>query len=589
MFTIILFRKEDIKFLEQYKFIFLTSKIKGKISLCFWDKVVSGDYENSLEEVIDELNILSRDHKEWKLVIYDGESKDGKIDDIMSVLIETFSRSFDYREDKVYDVQGDFPAQLLYIQDRERQYETLKTGANHHFKHAEDMFGPNFRMFTFEKESENGKKKNYNEFRLCCMILTLALGQIPYSYLAAGYVYVLDIEINWEFFVKYVMLLDGRLGRIRQKMAEEWENLKIRRKSVTGFPNPPKPKIEIGDINRNLLNDSEGARILTFREMKEDNNIELILNGNREYLHSQMFYPKGILHEECRKLQRRVEGLKRAENFLDEAGCELLEKKIHENMNEMCRKKDEQLKQQEFMDNILIGEQLINHQSVRMMKKRERRIVLTVLGIYELFILEPFILHYYTVNQGASSVQAAFACLLAALLSFVLIFSGYSAYLYIWHRKSWGFYKKNIFDRLSEYKKNKKIYLEEILNLLMDFRYLDGLRTEQKQILGQWTADRKTLGWHYLMLEKGMDNLNTFMQLLGEEEKREYMCKEILNIDFTMEPREEDYYRVPFQKETYDAELNYTGQTIETAFEFITRILIRKAVCSDEKVEKEES
>ena len=123
----------------------------------------------------------------------------------------------------------------------------------------------------------------------------------------------------------------------------------------------------------------------------------------------------------------------------------------------------------------------------------------------------------------------------------------------------------------------------------MDFRYLDGLRTEQKQILGQWTADRKTLGWHYLMLEKGMDNLNTFMQLLGEEEKREYMCKEILNIDFTMEPREEDYYRVPFQKETYDAELNYTGQTIETAFEFITRILIRKAVCSDEKVEKEES
>lgn len=588
MFTIILFRKEDIKFLEQYKFIFLTSKIKGKISLCFWDKVVSGDYENSLEEVIDELNILSRDHKEWKLVIYGGESKDGKIDDTMSVLIETFSRSFDYREDKVYDVQGDFPAQLLYIQDREGQYETLKTGANYHFKYAEDMFGPNFRMFTFEKESENGKKKNYNEFRLCCMILTLALGQIPYSYLAAGYVYVLDIEINWELFVKYVMLLDGRLGRIRQKMAEEWENLKIRRKSVTGFPNPPKPKIEIGDINRNLLNDTEGARILTFREMKEDNNIELILNGNREYLHSQMFYPKGILHEECRKLQRRVEGLKRAENFLDEAGCELLEKKIHENMNEMCRKKDEQLKQQEFMDNILIGEQLINNQSMRMMKKRERRIVLTVLGIYELFILEPFILHYYTVNQ-APSVQAALACLLAALLSFALIFSGYSAYLYIWHRKSWGFYKKNIFDRLSEYKKNKKKYLEEILNLLMDFRYLDGLRTEQKQILGQWTADRKTLGWHYLMLEKGMDNLSSFMQLLGEEEKREYMCREILNIDFTIEPREEDYYRVPFQKETYDAELNYTGQTIETAFEFITRILIRKAVCSDEKVEKEES
>lgn len=582
MFTIILFRKEDMKFLDQYKFIFLTSKIKGKISLCFWNKVVSGDDENSLKEVIDELNILSRDHKEWKLVIYDGESKDGKIDAVMGKLIDTFSRGLAHHEDNRYDVQGDFPAQLLYIQDREKQYETLKARANYHFKYAEDMFGPNFRMFTFEKESENGKQKNYNEFRLCCMILTLALGQIPYSYLGAGYVYVLDIEINWEFFIKYVMMLDGRLERIRQRLTEEWENLKIRRKSVTGFPNPPKPKIEIGDINKNTLNQWDGERILTFREMKEDNNIELILNGNREYLHSQMFFPKGILHEECRKLQRRVEGLKRAENFLDEAGCELLDKKIYENMMEMCWKKDEQLKQQEFMENILIGEQLINNQSVRMMKKKERGIVLTVLGIYELFILEPFIIHY-AVKQGTPFFQAASVCLLAALLSFVLIFSGYFAYLYIWHKKSWGFYKKNIFDRLSEYKKHKKIYLEEILNLLMDFQYLDGLKTEQKQILRQWTADRKTLSWHYLMLEKGMDHLSTLMQLLGEEEKNKYMCREMLNIDFSGEPREEDYYRVPFQRESYDAELNYTGQKIETAFEFITRILIRKAVCSYEE------
>ena len=581
MYTIILLRTKDVASFTKYQFVFLNLKIKGELELCFWKQGDKGTYEESLQSVVKELNIKIQEHSEWKLVIYDEECKDRDLDGPMVSLVRLFSGKGS-KDDKGLRLEGSFPVQLLYVQSCEKTYIPLTDASHFCYIDEERKFGGNFRMLQFYMESDNGKIESYNEFKLYCTLLSLALGQIPYTFMEAGYLYDVDVEMDRDLLAEYVVMLEGRMDQIKEWQEKEREDLIKRLRSVSPFPEIEMPEVKIEEDHQGMKGGTKKGRILTFLETLKDRNIDLILRQNRELLDTQMFYPKGLLHEESKRIHKMVQELKTTNNFLDEAGKELLERKTQEIIGEMCGKKEVQLKQQKFQEDILDAEELIKSQSVRLMKGRERRLVLSVFAVIELFVFEPYAYQFAVSRESCTTYTIVIICLLAGLATFILVHCGYYGYLYFRHRKSWGFYKKEIFDRLSSYCRDKKRYLEEMMNLILQFQYLEKVRMEQNQLSRQCSLDYDMLEYHFHMLEEGTANLIPLSHLLDEKERGEYVCGEALKIDFTQEPREEDYYRVPFQKESYWMEVNYSGYKTLAAFGFITRLIIKKTICNKE-------
>ena len=214
MYTIILLRTKNTVSFTRYQFVFLNLKIKGELELCFWEPGNEGTYENGLRLVIKELNTRIKDHSEWKLVIYDEECKNGELDGSMKSLVRLFSGK---RPDPAdLKAEGSFPVQILYVQSCEKKYVPLTDNTDLCYVDEEREFGENFRMFRFELESGNSRAESYSGFKLYCTLLSLALGQIPYALMEAGYLYQLDIEIDRKLFAEYVLALVDRLSRIKE-------------------------------------------------------------------------------------------------------------------------------------------------------------------------------------------------------------------------------------------------------------------------------------------------------------------------------------------------------------------------------------
>lgn len=572
MYTIILLKMKNRDSFKRYQFIYLNAKLREEIGICFWDEWKK-ECGGGLDVILRELNARIKEYSNWKLILYDERDKDEKLDEETSKFLRIFTGKDVSTEDR-YKVDGAFPAQLFYIQSKEKEYTPLVTISSYCCIDREREFGENFRMFWFGMESGNARMRNLSEFKLYCALLSLAMGEIPYTFMESGYLYELDIKVNWEIFGQYVAMFDNRMEWIRECLEEERESLKQRLRAVDPFPDVEFRKVSLGE---EMPTKKNCGRILTFREMLRCDDVESILEQNREQLEEQMFYPKGVLHEESRRIHRMVEGLKGTENFLDEMGKELLGKRIRETIGDMCAQKDAQLEQQEFEENIRETEKLIKNQATRLMNKKERRRVLVVFGFLELFIVEPYLIQYVFLVK---EYRMLLFCLPAALATFALVFGGYYCYLWIMHGISWRGYKTKTYGHLSKYRSSKKRYLENILTLILKLQYFEKMGREQRQLFHKWVQNREMLVCHSRMLENGKLGLEPLLHLWGGEGVKGYAGEERLGIDFTKEPREEDYYQIPLHRESR-MEINYSGYMTKTAYPFILRLMIRKSICNN--------
>lgn len=568
MYTVILLKKEKNTLFEQYQFVFLRSILKGELDICVWE---------NMNMTIRKINALIKNHVEWKLVFYNGDDKWDRMNGDAWCFLKFVAGNGLHSEHDI-KLEGAFPAQILYICEKEKSYIPLRADSDFCYVDGDREMGDCFRMFQFEMKSGNGKLQSSSEFKLCCVLLTFALGEIPYVYVEAGYLYQVDLEINWELFVQYIMMLDGRFAMLEKMQEKEWENLRIRLNTAVNFPDYVIPEIKIEKNYWKTEDIEKNKCILSFFETLKNENIENILKQNRALLQLQMLYPKGVLREECGKIYGMIDNIKGIGNFLDEAGKELLERKIHEILNEMSERRDTQFEQQEFEQSISEKEDLIREQATRIIKKKIRWIVLFTGCLLELFVTEPFACNLAIKMRW----DLMGICTLCGFGTIAIIHIGYYGYLFWCHQKSWKSYDADIFKYLKKYQEDKRAYLEKMLSLIVDFRYLEKLRREQEMLLYKWESDRKMLEKHCHVLENGKIKLNTLKRLLAEEEQKKYLYKKNINIDFSITPKEEDYYHMPLQEENCQAEINYTGYKVNAVFDFITRIMIKKVICSGE-------
>lgn len=581
LFTIILLRLNDLDSFKRYQFVFPDTQMGGELEIIYWNRGAKSG-EGGMGETLREINDRVKERSEWKLIIYDewqkameeGEEKintwkmDSEIELFMSILSGKATSP-----DSGDKLEGAFPVQLLYVRSVDKKYIPLADSSSLCRIDGEEKFGGNIRMLQMGMESENGRQKSLSEFALCCVLLSLAIGQIPYTFMEAGYLYDLDIEMDQEKFGQYVAMLDERLKQIEACSERERENLKQRMRNVVPFPPVT--------FQRILLEDEEPeedvpqrVRILTFKEMLACDDIEDVLKRNKEILTEKMFYPKGLLHEESRRIRRIAESMKGTENFLDEVAQEMLQKQISDTINEMCAQKDAQLEQQKFEDEIYKAEKTIRDQAGRLLERRKRWWVLLTFGFLELFVTEPYIIQYILTEKRYDLWPY---CVLAAFLTFVLVILGYFFYLLVLHKKSWGAYEKKVCGQLSEYRRNKKLYLENILLQTLKYQYYEKIKREQKQLLSKWNQDREMLACHVRMLENGKLGLEPLLHLAGKEKQWKYQGDNSVKIDFTKEPREEEYYRLPLPQESR-LEINHSGYMTKAGYPFICRLILKKSI-----------
>ncbi|MDE7210770.1 MAG: hypothetical protein K2O03_04910, partial [Lachnospiraceae bacterium] len=461
--------------------------------------------QSNLWANLQELNVKAKEYPELKLLIYD---EGQEISEEMDVFLRILSGK------KVADgngnwMAGTFPSQLLYIQGKKKEYVPLKETSSFFHMDGEGRFGENVRMLWMDMESENERKKCFSEFKLCCALLSLAVGQIPYTFMEAGYRYDLDIEIDEEMFGRYVSILDERLEQIQACCERERENLKQRMRNKQAFPDVEFQKICFEEEGQGQ-DGRKDIKILTLWEMLGRDDIDDVLRQNRELLMEQMFYPKGLLREASQNIRKTVEDMKGTENFLDEVAEELLQKQIGETINEICLQKDAQLEQQRFEEGICRTEGMVREQAARMMEKKKCLLVLFFAGILELFVTEPYLIRYVLAERGYGWwLWLWFG--LTALGTMIFVCLGYYVYLLVLHKKCWGTYKKKICGKLSEYRHNKKIYLENILFLTLKYQYYEKIKREQKQFHKKWNEEREMLVFHVRMLENGKQGLGSLL------------------------------------------------------------------------------
>lgn len=581
LFTIILLRLNELDSFKRYQFVFPDTQAGGELEIIYWNRGAKSG-EGGLGETLRELNDRVKERSEWKLVVYDewlegmkeGEEKTnaGKIGGEMELFMRILSGKAD-STDSGDKLEGAFPMQLLYVRSIDKKYVPLSDSSSFCRIDGEEKFGGNIRMLQMGMESGNGRQRSLSEFALCCALLSLAIGQIPYTLMEAGYLYNLDIEMDQEKFGQYVAMLDERLKQIEACIERERENLKQRMRNVVPFPLVTFQKIFLEDEEpeEDVL---QRVRILSFREMLVCDDIDDVLKKNKDLLTEKMYYPKGLLHEESRRIRRIVEGMKGTENFLDEVAQELLKKQFSETINEMCAQKDAQLEQQKFEEEICRAEKMIRNQAGRLLERRKRWWVLLAFGFLELFVTEPYIIQYILMEKRYELWPY---CVITAVVTFALVILGYFFYLLILHKKSWGAYEEKVYGQLSEYRKNKKAYLENILLQTLKYQYYEKIKREQEQLVSKWNQDREMLSYHVRMLENGKLSLEPLLHLAGKEKQRKYQGENSVKIDFTRVPREVEYYRLPLPQESC-LEINHSGYMTKAGYPFICRLILKKSI-----------
>lgn len=580
VYAIVLLRLNDPNSFKRYQFVFPETQVESELETIYWNQGAKPG-EGGLGETLRELNDRVKERLEWKLVIYDewpGGREEGEKAEAGSMdrEMELFMRLLSGKADSVDGgdrLEGAFPAQLLYVRSIEKQYIPLMESSSFCPVNQEGKFGGNVRMLQMGMESGNGWQRSLSEFRLCCALLCLAVGQIPYIFLEAGYLYDLDIEMDQEKFGQYVAMLDERLKQIQAYGERDRENLKQRMRNVESLPAVIFPKFRL-EANESEGDGKRHVRILTFHEMLACDDIEDVLKQNRELLTERMFYPKGLLHEASRRIRRTVEEMRGMENFLDETAREVLKKQVSETIDEMCAQKDAQLEQQKFEEEIRGAEEMIRNQAGRLLERRKRWWVLLTLGGLELFVTEPYLIQYILVER---KYGLWLCCVLTALGTFGVIILGYFFYLWVMHQKSWGVYEKKACGQLAEYRRGKKIYLENILSQTMKYQYLERIKRDQQQLLNNWNREREMLACHMRMLENGRLVLQPLLHLAGREKQWKYQEENPVKIDFTREPREEEYYRLPLLQESR-LEINHSGHMTRAGYPFILRLILKKSI-----------
>lgn len=615
MYTVIIYLEDELISIEKYKFIFYSLQEDNQLYLCPWrEKATVGEIVNIVNEV-------TQNRQEWKLIIFAGmcsgpeQLLEGQMKEKVKELVRLYT-SNDFKDEDASDtsqshtdidfgkrrkpkIMGFFPDQLYYVVCESRR--TGQGRPDQLLKVDDAMkFGGRFRMFWFDVDMSCEKSKYYDWFRLNCILLILAVNQIPSGVLDYGYLYHLDIDIDSEKFSRYVSEQEACLKQIEERLEYRGDELQRVRKTGNGYIEDTEFDDSLEECRKSIYKNREIVR-LHRTDLTHQARLYGKLDKNRREVHARLYFPKGLLREEAARVQDRVEKRPGADEFLSIAGENLLERKMWEKLEEICKKKRVPLKQTEYERTYEELEEDVRRCAQKKMKLWIKIVSCILLSVLETVIIVPFF-HYSIHIANAAGENPTknvlfrilecvgvdkvtwpwpgilqiglFVWAVCAGCVFLLVFVGGSLkevlILYAYHR--------HIHKKIINRQEQRINYYEEVVNLLAEYQYCIRLLQEQRERERDWEKSRAKLQYHR---NAWRQNSVVCRQLKFFTESEEIFNSAITSFDIQDDPGQIEYYWTPFKESRWQVELNRSGLHIRGIFNFITRVHITKTVCRE--------
>lgn len=611
MYTVIIYYDDSKCQVERYKFIFFSLQEDNQLYLC---PCRSGD---KVEDIVNLINELTQSRQEWKLILFVGmDCGIGK--NIGASLPETMWSLIQFYTGKEFKdmprVRGYFPEHLYCVicGEKPRVYGPA-TGlftVDECFSEG-DRPAPvdgRFRMFWFGMDRSCEKNEYFDWLRLDCLLLILAINQIPSGVLEYGYLYQLDIDIDREIFSQYVWERQQQLEKVGQYLEIVGSNLQKGGKAGEGYPENTGFTDSLDEC-RKKIRKPRPLRKLRRKDLRDADKLKQKLEENRREVHAQIYFPRGLLREEAARIQDKVEKRPEVGEMLSTAGRDLLEYRMWENLEKICKLKRVPLNQEEYERKYEEREEAILQCAQKKMKRSVKVLACLLLSVVEWGIIMPFL--QYSVQKGREGFENLLyrllikdrlnrfpwegikglwtygvvwlVCLAAVfiivfLCSFVKEICVIGCYSCITWKIGCRQEKKNSYlGRKMGTRQERKIrYYEKAVNLLAEYQYCIRLLKEQEERERDWEVKMNRLQGHRNAWKQNRAVCRQLKFFAYPEDEHEDMSAD--HFDIGEDPGQVEYYWIPFKESSAEAELNGSGYYVRGMFRFITQIHISKTV-----------
>ena len=588
MFTVLLYHKTDWEALQRYQFVFSNYQLDHQVACCEWQDGLGA------AAVVEKINFLTRNRYEWKLLIYGGQIS-GSLEDCIGIkdpelirLIEIYagkepSRSFPAAsgEKLCQPVEGFLPIHIWYVGYREkRDYEAQSYGYSAaqplQDVDPERRFGITFRMLWFEVDRSTQMQEKYDFFRLVCGLLVLAINSIPGPYLECGYLYQLDVDMDRRAFAEYVMRLKTHLHYIKEQAMTATQDLEADYLRQMAYPGLYLNKPNLDQKRRELDGDGQWTKI-TQQDLSNISSLEVKLQGNRRWIRSRLYFPKGILKQELGRMQDQMDKASGISGLLNDAARDRADREQQAIIDKMRLRQEDEILWEKFPENLEKSEEQLREVKEHWHWGREKFVACGVLGFIEAVLLSPLVHHLFQ-----KLVNNVWILLLGTMFIFPLLLWGLFNMItkYKFH-KAIEEYHSLLDKRIRKVQEAGIRYMGDIVDMIGQYQYVLRLKTEDKQYQDLLRYRKELLERHQWLRESAETTCRQLESLLGDEEKTPEEHARPW-VDFSANPREVEYYWVPHRRKKSMAELNHAGDSVNVFFNFISGITLKKTLQQNE-------
>ncbi len=588
MFTVLLYHQKDWKALERYQFVFSNYQLDHQIACCEWQDGLGA------EAVVEKINFLTRNHYEWKLLIYGGQMPDSleNCADIEDPELRSLIRIYAGKEPArafpagskgrmCQAVEGFLPIHIWYVrfrkkQDYEEQGYVLSAARSLQSVDPERNFGTAFRMLWFEVDKSSQMQEKFDLFRLVCGLLVLAINTIPGPCLECGYMYQLEVNMDRRAFARYVMRLKAHLHHIREQATTATQDLEADYLRQVAYPELCLARPNLNQKRQELEGGGKWVQI-SHQDLSKLSALEVKLQENRRWVRSRLYFPKGILKQELGKIQDQIDRAPGPSGLLNDAAKDRADRERQAIIDKMRLRQEDEVLWEIFPEKLEKCEEQLRETEEHWHWGREKLLVCIVLGLIEAALLSPLVSYLFPnlVNNGWLSFLGT-----VCLFSLALWVTFHIRAKLEFHAAIRDYY--NLFSKqIQEVQEAGIQYMGDIVELIGQYQYVLRLQAEDRQRRESFLHRKELLERHQWVRESAEMTCRQLEGLLGDEEK---MPEEHARpwVDFSANPREIEYYWVPHRRKKCMAELNYTGDFVNVFFDFISGITLKKTLRENE-------
>lgn len=580
MFTVIVAKENNKYTFEDYHFLCLPGQINENIFWYQWQK------DDTAENFLLSLNMVLMNHHTWKLVIWNGTKEcmnfenPEELNEELFRLIRLLSGMEMMKPDICF--KGSAPELIYGLVFRRKSDRIIHYPCDFQKIDKERWLPQNFRLFLWEMEKEDVGGYEYNGLILNCVLLILALNEIPMVLLTYGYLYQLHIKIDKRELAQSINRWENRLLLIEDEIEKERLYLEQEKKGRLRFDSIREAR-ETFIVNKTWVNDRMGKRVESEIPTLEPGDIKLSsdealaefqvkLEDIYYALRKQSTYPKGVLENIMKEINDTIQKPDKWDGFLRDEDTDDLEMEQGILLRKMYSKKKARVRHSERMEKMKKWEEkMLEYLSMTVTQSRYYIIILIFI-IAELLMLSPFFYTLCTDTALTREVKPGFYIIMFIIFVCIILTNYVYRIIYSYRIKRFNHelrYWNNDVDNIRK-------YIADMLVSIANFQYYEGNKKNNQEKLILWKEKKKVLAHHTQMNSKRL-RICRKMKLLSEYEHMGLAGKiGKPMIDFAGEPNENDYSLLEENNLNNTAELNKSGLQLKTGNPFVKEIYIGK-------------